>query len=423
MDVLRFTLFAALGLSLTLTALLKPGEPRVRAGMYAGLLLGATIVALPDFAQREQYTLIATAPLVALIGMRAQRKSVPIALAALAGAFALTGLALKPHFVIVPIALEAWLAIALRRVWLWRPELVVLSICAAAYAAAAALFASDYFLVMTPMLLLSYGEFGNPPFHFLFFQLAVPLSLLTGIGLYAGGEIRTRQGGAALVASLAFLACYFAQQKGWRYHSLPALGMLFVCAGAESANLPWSIRRYRPTVIALASVVLVAVVESLHIGPYANERYAAAKQALAGVPRDAPVMVFAVGPFAMPAIEDLGLVWPSRLMSSWFLPAIVRGSQESNLSPALEALADNMRRQSLADLLCHPPKRILVDSERFSLYGHASSFGYLDFYRMDPSFARFLDRYRPGPTFGHYLTLDLTDKAGLVLPARCRAVF
>jgi hypothetical protein len=257
----------------------------------------------------------------------------------------------------------------------------------------------------------------------LLFQLAVPLSLLTGIGLFARGEILTKQGGAALVASLVFLACYFAQQKGWRYHSLPALGMLFVCAGAESANVRWNIRRHRPTAVALASVMLLAVVESLSVGPYVNERYASAKQALAGVPRNEPVMVFAVGPFALPVIEDLGLVWPSSLMSSWFVPAIVRGMREGNLSPALEALADNVRKQSLVDLLCHPPTRILVENERVSMHGQAASFGYLDFYRMDPSLARFLDRYRPGPTFGRYLTLDLTDKAGLAPPDRCRAVF
>lgn len=422
-NVLKAAIFGSLCLSLALIALLRPGAPRVRVGMYLGLVLAASVVALPDFGQREHYTLLATAPWVAMIAARAEQKSVPAGLAALIGIFAASGLALKIHFTIVPLALEIWLAIALRRVWIWRPELVVLSICAAAYAAAVALFAADYFRVMVPMVLLSYGEFGNPPFLYLFVQLAVPLSLLTGIGLYAGGGIRTRQGGAALVASLAFLACYFAQHKGWRYHSLPALGMLFVCAGAESANLRWSIRRHRPTAVALASVMLLAVVESLHIGPYANERYAAAKQALAGVPRNDPVMVFAAGAFAMPVVEDLGLVWPSRLMSSWFMPAIVRGMQEGDLSPSLEALADNIRRQSLVDLLCHPPKRILVENERVSMHGQASSFGYLDFYRMDPSVARFLDRYRPGPTFGRYLTLDLTDKAGLAPPDRCRAVF
>jgi len=420
--VLKCAIFGSLGLSLMLIALLRPGPPRVRAGIYLGLLLAGTVVALPDFGQREQFTLLATAPWVALIAKRAEHKLVPAGLAALIGVFAASGFALKPHFALVPIVLEAWLAITVRRVWIWRPELVVLSMCAAAYAAAVVLFASDYFRVMVPMVLLSYGEFGKPPLFYLLFQLAVPLSLVTGIGLYAGGGIRSRQGASALVASLTFLACYFAQQKGWRYHSFPALGMLFICAGAEFASLRRTHRR-GPAAVALASVMLTAVVESLHIGPYANERSAAAMQALASVPRNEPVMVFAVGPFAMPAIEDLGLIWPSRMMSSWFVPAIVRGMQQGNLSPQLEALADKMRRQSLADLLCHPPERILIDDERVSMHGNASFFGYLDFYRMDPSTARFLDRYRPGPTFGHYLTLDLTDKAGLVPPDRCRDVF
>jgi hypothetical protein len=419
-DALKCAIFGSLGLSLALIALLRPA-PRVRAGMYLGLLLAATVVALPDFAQREQYTLLATAPWVALIAARAEQKRVPVALAALVGIFAASGLALKIHFAIVPLALEVWLAIALRRVWIWRLEVVVLSIGAAAYAAAVVLFAPDYLRVMVPMVLLSYGEFGTAPVFDVLLQFSIPLSILAGVGLYTSGGIRTRQGGAALVASLAFLAAFIAQQKGWRYHSLPALGMLFVCVGAEASHLRWSLRQHRPAAVAFACVMLVSIFETVHTGQQPNERATAVKQALADIPRGEPVLVLALNPSSMPVIEDLGLVWPSRLMSSWFLQAIVLEMQRGTLSPAREALGDTMRAQLLADMLCHPPKRILVDSDHVQIQGH--SFGYLDFYRMEPAMARFLDRYRPGPTFGRYLTFDLADKAALARPARCRPVF
>ena len=424
-EVLKYAFFGALGLSLTLIALLRPGEPNVRAGMYLGLLLAATIMVLPDFGQREQYTLLAAAPLVVLVGMRAERKPVPVGLAALVGAFAATGLALKLHFAIVPLALEVWLAVALRRLWTpCRPELVVLATCAVAYAAAVVLLTPDYLRVLVPILLASYGEFGHQPFFFQLFQIAVPLTLLAGVGLYAGGgsRSRTRQGQAALIAALAFLGCYFAQHKGWRYHSVPALGMLFIFIGAEMAGLRWNIRRNRPAALALASAMLLGLIEALHLGPYLND--STADRALAGMRRGDPVMVFAVGPFVIwPKVEDLGLVWPSRLMSDWFLPAIVLGMRENNLSPALEALAQTIRSELLTDLMCHPPKRILIDDQWVILPGRSSPFGYLEFYRMDPAFARFLDRYRPGPTFGHFLTLNLVDKEGLEPPKRCRAIF
>jgi hypothetical protein len=84
--------------------------------------------------------------------------------------------------------------------------------------------------------------------------------------------------------------------------------MLLLCAGAELASLRWSIRR-RPAAIALSGVMLVAVIEGLNLGPYVNEKYEIAKQALTEVPRGEPVMAFAVGPVAMwPLVEDLGLV-------------------------------------------------------------------------------------------------------------------
>lgn len=427
-DALKIAFFGVISLSLVLVgALQRDQSPVPRLTLYAALLLAFTVVALPDFAQREHYVLIASAPYVTLIAARSEGAEIPIWLAIVIGLLAASGFALKHYFAGVPIILEIWLIFSIRRTWkLMRPELAVLASCAIAYVLAVLIFAPDFVRTIVPMVRLAYYGY-NVSLVAQFFRIVIPLSLLAGTGLVLYGGPRTALGKAAFITALTFLACYFLQQKGWRYHSLPALGMLLMIVGAESAVIfqrKLLSDRQRRGVLALACVMIMAPMDGILSGPYRNDKRAASQAALVGLaPRDTVMMLAVNASTIWPMVEELQLVWPSRYMILWMLPGIVRAQQNNNDSPELDALARSVRQQTLQDLLCHPPKRILVDDARFSAFLHGLDFDYLKFFAAEPGLSEFFDRYRQGPTFGRFSTLDLIDGGGIIAPAGCRAIF
>lgn len=426
-DALRFAFFAVIALSLILVGVLRRDQPpAARSALYATLLLAFTAVVLPDFAQREHYVLVASAPYVTLMAARSEGSHIPVGVAVVVGLLAASGFALKHYFAGVPLVLEIWLFFSTRRTWkLIRPELLILASCAIAYVLAILIFAPEFLRTIVPMVRLAYHG-HHVPLVFQLLQVVVPLSLLAGLGLVFYRGPRSALGKAALITALVFLACYFLQQKGWRYHSVPALGMLLMLVGAESAVLCRQrlSDRERLGGVALACVVAVATVASILIGPYRNDKRLEAQAALAGlVPRDTVMMLAVNASTIWPMIEELGLVWPSRHMISWTIPAIVRAQQNGNGSPELDALARSLRQQMLQDLLCHPPKRILVDNPRASGNLSGLDFDYLTFFKAEPGLSAFFDRYRRGPTFGRFSTLDLMDGTDINTPAGCRVIF
>jgi hypothetical protein len=426
-ETLRLAFFAALALSLVLAgAVQRSRAPVPRFALYLSILLAATVVVVPDFGQREHCLLLASFPYVALVAARADRANPPPAwLAATVGVFAASGLAVKVHCALMPLALEMWLWLKMRpRGSLARPELVALVLGGAAYVASVLAFAPEYLHTTVPFLLLTYPRFGDPPFFFLAYQAAVGAALLALVACHLYGGPRSTLGEAAFVAAIVFLAVYFAQAKGWRYHTFPALGMLLVLVAAESTTLRLQSRRERVGALALAGAFLVTIVYSLYPGPYSNDKYDVTRSALADLKRGDTVMVLAVNPpLIWPMVEDLGFVWPSRFMSLWMLPAIARAQSPGAASPKMEELAATVRRQMLEDLMCHPPRRILVDDPRLSLGTEPSRFGYVEFLQRDPQLRAVLAHYRSGPTIGRLATYDLVDSGGFARHTGCRKVF
>src|SRR5215204_1405356 len=154
--------FAGLALAATDQLLRHVAPPRRTLLLgYAALCL----LAMPwvHLGQREQLALIGTLPYAALIAARRDRRDVPPVLAFLIGAVAAVVFALKHYFLMVPLLLELWLLVELRRQWRWRrPETVAMISVGAAYAAAIAIWASDYLTRIVPLVRLSYGMLRPP---------------------------------------------------------------------------------------------------------------------------------------------------------------------------------------------------------------------------------------------------------------------
>lgn len=197
-----------------------------RRGAMLALLFGLMVLPRLEFGEREHLTLILVLPYLVLAATRLERQTVSGLLGLLAGLAAAAGIALKPHFILLWLAREA---IVMRRMRsrVPTPEGMLIVALGLVYIAAVWIVTPEYFALV--------GELG--PAYQRFIHNSIPVTALLGDGaplslgalLIAVGAWRlcTRPG-IRLVLVGSLVAAYVAavmQQKGWRYHFLPAITM------------------------------------------------------------------------------------------------------------------------------------------------------------------------------------------------------
>ncbi|HET6157092.1 MAG TPA: GtrA family protein [Dongiaceae bacterium] len=410
-------LYAALA-QLALSALIAELSLRRRVVLLGVALVAMVIVPIPDFAQREHLALIAAIPYSVLLARRADGRTVSWRLAVAVGLLAALGFALKHYFVVVPVSLELWLLWRQRRGWNpLRPELLVLSVVAILYVGAILLVTPDYISIIVPMVKLAYFgyEMALP------FQLAKPFVIFWAAGtavLYTVRKNLTSLTIAAAIAATGFVLCYFVQQKGWSYHAMPAVALLFLSLGSIlSAEHRADSRRI--VVGAMAMPILTV----LMVGPYKNQFEKDIAHLLAGAERGRPVMMLAANPSTIwPLVEDRGYIWPSRHFAMWMLTAFAYQLRtDGRLSPEMQELAREVRTQTAADLECNPPDVILVDDLRVSkAYGIEA----VAFFSEDKEFRAFIANYDKARKLG-YFTAYIKHRGWnpAAPPAACRPVY
>ncbi len=408
-------------LALGLMASLLKGEPGQRVLLLAGLAPLLCLLPLHDFAEREHLMLIGALPYTALLAYRRGARPVSARLAAGVGLYAGYGFALKPHFALIPLALELWLALAQRRSWRpLRPELLMLSVVATLYAVSILLFAPDYLRLAVPMARLAYGAF-SPPFSSLLLNLWMPTWLLATFALLNARRGLPIDAQAAIVTALALGVIYFAQGKGFAYHALPVTAMLgwaIWCVLVRGAGVASAIR-HPLLVVTLALMIATGFV----LGPFSPVRAGRATAALEQLsPGSTVAIISAHSWLAFPLVETHRFVWPMRTMGLWTTPKIARDGEGATASP--EGLL--VRRRTLdmiaADLWCHPPDAILFDDPSRSPALQGTHFSYEAFTRSDARIRDLLARYRPSISDGG-ATVYL-KQAPSVPPrgATCRAI-
>jgi hypothetical protein len=316
---------ATMAVSLFLT------PPRFRLPAAAVMLL----VPLHDFGQREHFTLLATIPYVFAVATRARRETPRFPV--LVGLLAALGICLKPHFLLVPLALE----LLVHRGGHVRAETVTLALGGLAYAAAIPIFAPAYFMVALPIVMRFYGAFGQAHPNYIMLAAAFVLAAAGAWGGRRKGSIETR---ALVLASLAFVPAVLIQDKGFAYHSLPARGLLALAAIVELVRLrdsPWA------DGLLVGTVVLCCWPFGFYVNPWRAE----AEFHFAGIPRGSSVIVLASNPSAAwPMVEEHGFRWGLHQFSTWQVNAVIR-------NPAL--LPD--ARRIVAPDLAKRPDLLIVD--------------------------------------------------------------
>lgn len=385
------------------------------------IVLGFPIVTLfaflDVFGQREHLTLIAILPYLVLVARRADGLAGSRVTAIACGILAAFGVALKPHFLLVPVALELLLLVRTRRLPL-RPENIALGGSLAVYALSVVLFASAYFATIAPMIALAYQGYDQPILVQLD-QPVVAMACLVLLSLPLYGWPRSSIAQVLSVAGTAFLGAYFLQNKGWRYHSVPAMGCFAFAIIAEAEQFRWHVRSLaQRSVLPLAVLAWLCVIFPLAQALRLDHRANALRATSDLRPGDVVGVLSTSGARYWPIPEERHFVWPSRYMTYWMLIHAIEVSHTARPEPAIIKLIRDVRGNAAHDLACHPPRRILEDRYNIAFL----KTGLVTFFSADPNFEKLMRSYRRGPDYGEFATYDLVGKVGY-RPEACRDVY
>ena len=348
------------------------------------------IVPLYDFGQREQLALIGALPYAALIARRFSGAPLSGLLALSIGCVAAFGFALKHYFVLVPILLEIWLFLRAKRNWhLFRPETIALAACAAAYAVSVLYFTPDFFDNIVPMVTTAYHGYDATWEMLLIRPWVMIWSCIAALLLILRADIAKQNEPlivALLIVGLGFGASYLLQQKGWLYHSVPVTGALGVALGVTLARTD-----IRKMIVGLPILALPFILPAI-TGHYSNLFDSEMKPALLTIKRGEAVFVASADPmWGWPAVEEHGLIWPSRLYAFWMIPAIAHAEIIGPNPAPLRKLAIRIQNEAALEIRCSRPALIFFERRRNYVYQPAA-FNVRDFFLRNEEIRAFLNQ-------------------------------
>lgn len=404
--------FAVMGVSLFLVGRLVAAVPFARPSAKATVLwtvFGALVLgSWFQIGQREHFAIMLAMPYLILAGVRADGGQPSARLSVAAGLMAAAGFALKPYFLLVPIAVELALRLdrgAARR-W-FRPETVALGLALLAYAALVWSTTPLFLTRIVPWAMATYDALSVPlPQVLLRGEL---LLLLLAVAVHVRYGRRAPWSGMSTVvlsACAAFYAVYVMQQKGFGYHLFPARTLLIVAFVTALVSLLWRptvagsppATRFAPSVIAGALLTFMTV-WMIGTGGYSNaflDRHLARVQAAAG---GGPVHVLSTNvSWTYPLVNYARVESASRFPTLWLLPGVVQGlarppAEAATAKAELRAIETYLIDAIIADFEAHRPTLVVVDIRKSKPYLAGMPLDYIEFLSRDPRFVRIWARY------------------------------
>lgn len=432
--ILAFNLFV-LGLALVSSTVCgrilraAPGEGAAGFRVVTTAGLAAILVLVPgfDFGQREHLLVMLASPYLFAAAAAADGRPVPRSLGMIVGLLAAAGFALKPHFLLLWLAVEAYvLRTGASGSWR-RTENVVIAVGQLIFAVAVLVFTPEYPGVVR-MALQVYGAYDVALGVFVRSPAAVVLVLvavLFAVVRPTGRNRRLRD--VLLLASTVLFGIAVLQGKGFTYHlsaSLLASSLLAVVIVAgplteEGALAAWMRPAVRPFPLVVLGVLLavsgVRLAGEVHRTRGAGRNAPSAVRALAGaVAQEAGrgyVLALSTSLHPLfPAVELAGAGWTSRFGCLWPLPGSYSAEEKARRPfpyHAREEMGDVERSvidDVVADMRTHDPVLIVVDATpvKQGFGPDPTAFDFLDYFTRDGRFAAMLAAYRHVGDIGPY---------------------
>ena len=381
-------------------------SPLTRRGMLILAAAALTIGPSDQFGQREHFLMVLVLPYLCFAVLRARLPNLPWDAALAVGLVAGLGFALKPHYLLVPLALEAYrFATARRLKAVLRPETFGLAATGTAYAAVVLWVTPEYVTRIVPYALEVYNQAYQNPLLVVLWSIEtvmIPAGCIVHFATRRNQRV-PQLGDVFMIASAVFFLGYVTQMKGWTYHLYPASSCLILGYGALFLNHLTAPRRAASATsltpgIAVAALVLVAILtgnDAAHLGyknrftdimsPYV-ERYA----------RNGSIAILGSNVWpGFPLVNYSRVAWSSRFPTLWLLPGTMqkRSSGDASNPALLDEMESFTRDAVVADLSAQPPDLIIVDDREMKSYYGVVPFDYLDYFSADARFARIWSDY------------------------------
>ncbi|QQS14075.1 MAG: hypothetical protein IPK81_07800 [Rhodospirillales bacterium] len=391
-------------------------HPLTEALVPPTLLFLFAVLPNENFAQREHLMFIATAPYMLHAAARAEGRESAIgrigtwAIALAAG----IGLAQKPHFMLIPLAVEAYLL--LHRGWRRTfTDLVpwIIGGCALAHLALIFLGTPAYVSFVLPIIWDSYANLGDVRWHQVLLGpvLGPTLLALLAFGLLAIFLARTVAARVIVAYGVGAALAAAAQAKGWPYHVLPALSAAILLA---SVTLSQMVDRYLPldreahrmpvTAIGATFLILLYFQAALFTPPFQKQRQF--DDSITGVlmhvvAQNAPnkrILVLSPGIYPhYPLVNYGGLRMTMRFQTMWVLQGIYADCEEfPTLYTAPEDMSDVERfvfDSVSEDFERQRPDLVIVDRIAGVPRCQGRVFDYLEYFQRNARFAKAFERY------------------------------
>ncbi len=409
---------AALSLAASTALLNRLGEGRrpLDALLWSALI-GFVLLVYPmhSFGQREHLLVIFALPYSLAAAARADTTTLPQRAAVASALFALPGIALKPHFALVPLALELLvMARAGWRAWARSPQPWLILAGCLVYVVGVRLVGPAYFSVILPLAAACYEGVGGASLLDLATGDQVPALVLPLIPLavIAWRLPHARLARAMVALTLAATAAGLLQGKGWDYHFFGARAALVLAFGAVVADGVAHLapalgaaagrapRRAAPIAIATIVVALIfalsGVLDPPFKGPrnFANTAAARFLPVVAAKAAGQPVLWLTTSIYPQfPVLNYTGSTLAMPFMSLWVLPAVYGGDRPVGGQVAYHAPAAMGRPEALVwhgvidGLTRRHPALVVIEQARREGGFHGLPFDYLDYFRRDPAFA------------------------------------
>jgi hypothetical protein len=381
-------------------------------------------VVLPNdnFGQREHLMFVLTAPYLLHAAGRAEGQAAAVrlvpswAIALAAG----VGLALKPHFLLIPLAVETYLL--LHRGWrrTFRDPVPWIIAGVAAGHAALIVFGTPAYLNVLPIIWDTYTHLGDVTWEEVLFGpvLGPCLLALLAFGLLAVFFARTVAARVIVAYGLGAALAAAVQAKGWPYHVLPGLSATILLAAVTISQM---IDRYLPidrdahrlpvTAISATFLILFYFQAALFTPPFQKQRQF--EDSITGVllhivEQNAPnkrILVLSPGIYPYyPLINYAGMRMTMRFQTMWVLQGIYADCEEyPTLYHAPEDMSEMERFvfDSVSDDFDRQrPGLVIVDRVAGVPRCQGRVFDYLEYFMRNPKFAHAFERYT------HFMDVD-----------------
>ncbi|MGD0799437.1 MAG: hypothetical protein ABR910_17100 [Acidobacteriaceae bacterium] len=364
-------------------------NPAARCWLAFVFVTVFAVVPARDFGQRDHLLAMLCLPYIfaAALSVASAGGKLPVRAGACIGMTALAGIAMKPHQLLIPIAVESTVLylrsqnrVPRPALSLIRPELLAMAASGLAYLLAVRILAPNYFTQLVPLVIDTYWAFGQWPLPHLFveaIQLHILAAVAFGLFCYVGPRQSSPLICLLLAAGAASLIAYYLQGTGWYYQQLPSLTffslalafLLIEFAGRRHLAMPaWAPR----AALALSALALALTTH------FMNYPFTAARSFPIDTPDPSFFTNLAPGTavatltttvdYVMPPIFKYNLTLAQRYPHLWMLPAILRsedpqgGRLKRHLLPARIAELDAFQHAAMReDLQRWRPQLILVE--------------------------------------------------------------